>query len=69
MEELKKTIQKQNDRIALLEARICELETKSEGENSDSIKESSRLRDMIPHSDKEIDQSKSSLVRKGNFSH
>ena len=69
MEELKKTIQKQNDRIALLEARICELKTKSEGENSDSSKESSRLRDMIRHSDKEIDQSKSSLVRKGNFSH
>lgn len=69
MVDLKETIQKQNDRIIMLEARIYELEATSEVENNDSIKESSPLREIIPHSEKQTDQAKSSPVRKGNLFH
>nr|XP_022295383.1 uncharacterized protein LOC111105398 [Crassostrea virginica] len=67
MVDLKKTIQKQNDRIIMLEDRIYELEATSEVENNDSIKESSPLREIIPHSEKQTDQAKSSPVRKGRL--
>ena len=67
MVDLKKTIQKQNDRIIMLEALIYELEATSKVENNDSIKESSPLREIIPHSEKQTDQAKSSPVRKGNL--
>ena len=66
---MKKTIQKQNDRIIMLEARIFELEAIPEVENNDSLNESSSLREIMSHSEKQTDQSKRSLVRKGNFSH
>ena len=69
MEDLKKTIQKQTDRIIMLEARIYELEAIPEVENNDSLNESSSLREIMSHSEKQTDQSKRSLVRKGNFSH
>ena len=69
MEDLKKTIQKQTDRIIMLEARIYELEAIPEVENNDSLNESSPLRKIIHYAEKQTDQSKRSLVRKGNFSH
>ena len=69
MEDLKKTIQKQTDRIIMLEARIYELEAIPEVENNDSLNESSPLRKIIHYAKKQTDQSKRSLVRKGNFSH
>ena len=69
MEDLKKTIQKQTDRILMLEARIYELEAIPEVENNDSLNESSPLREIIHYAEKQTDQSKRSLVRKGNFSH
>ena len=69
MEDLKKTIQKQNDRIIMLEARIYELEAIPEVENNDSLNESSPLRKIIHYAEKQTDQSERSLVRKGNFSH
>ena len=69
IEDLKKTIQKQTDRILMLEARIYELEAIPEVENNDSLNESSPLREIIHYAEKQTDQSKRSLVRKGNFSH
>ena len=69
MEDLKKTIQKQTDRIIMLEARIYELEAIPEVENNDSLNELSPLRKIIHYAEKQTDQSKRSLVRKGNFSH